>query len=212
MDEFHGRFAEQKKPAQCVVPSTPTSGDAGSGGLMGMEGKGPSCAEHAGQTADGNVLCLDWVGGYRSDFICQNSLNCILNVYILLCVNYTFLKIFLKARRKKGRKKKALQPSLSSFKLSQPCVHLAAPLLPPTPPTALPQLQSLQLDTGCTWIWRSLTTQEVRTRGILSPGLCGGSRLGRLNHGLILIVFSGDSSHKPIHSRMRSLIHTASVL
>ena len=63
----------------CVVPCTPTSGRAG---LVGDRGcKGTSYTEHSGHMGDGHVLYLDWAGGSRSNFICQLSLNCILNVH-----------------------------------------------------------------------------------------------------------------------------------
>ena len=63
----------------CVVPCTPTSGRAG---LVGDRGcKGTSYTEHSGHMGDGHGLYLDWAGGSRSNFICQLSLNCILNVH-----------------------------------------------------------------------------------------------------------------------------------
>lgn len=74
----------------------------------------------------------------------------------------------------------------SSFKLSPPCVHLDDFLLPPTPPatsksTAGPglRLDLAEADLAGGQAWGGGWS--------LTPGLCEGSRLGRLNHGPILI-------------------------
>lgn len=152
-----------------MIPPTPTSQGAGSGGLI-RKGCRELLRRAHWVNGDGNVLCLDWVAGCMGGFICQNSLNCGLHVYILLYANYTVVKKnVLKARWKKGRKKKAHQPSQSSVAqvlLNSP-LHVSTWMTSSSPQHHLP-LPSLQLDRGCAWIWLRLTSQEVR------PGAGGG--------------------------------------
>lgn len=49
--------------------------------------------------ANGNVLCLDWIANYLSLYVCQNSVNSILNLHIFVCVKCALWIIFFKKFR-----------------------------------------------------------------------------------------------------------------